>query len=90
MLDSIAACEAGLLPDRRVAAHTVILPTQYGNAYGAKAFGMVGVSPGCAALISCFFSHFAQPQNCIRTLRAVASFPKCSQCVLSVLQNHVL
>ena len=78
------------MPDRSVAAHTVILPSQYGTDYGAKAFGMVGVSPGCAALISCVSSRFAQPQSSIRSLRAVASFPKCSQCALSVLQNYVL
>ncbi len=90
MPGSIAACIAGLLPDCSVPAHTVILPTQYGNDYGAKAFGMVGVSPGCAAFISCVFSLLAQPQGSIRSLRAVASFPKCSQCALSVSQSHVL
>jgi len=32
-----------LLPDCRVAAHTVIVPTQYSNIQGAKGFDMVGV-----------------------------------------------
>lgn len=53
----IPACAAGLLPDCSIAAHTIIVPTQYGYDYGAEAFGMVGVvSPGCAALFDAYMS----------------------------------